>query len=221
MSSSAAGKFQDHYIVLNVEPLSDSETIHAAYSKLAQKYHPSNPETGDKEKFDQVNQAYEVLADPALRAAFDKVKGVDHEAGNPKFTGTEFFDALAKSELLRAAILCILYDRRRIKAGKPSLSLRQIDGMILAPAEEISFALWYLKKRALVINDDKSNLEISVEGMDFLEQNRPPADAVLPFIKPDALINGQAKPVETAPVLSALNRALHRNIEIPASLRAK
>jgi hypothetical protein len=225
MSSSAAGKFQDHYIVLNVEVLSDSETIHAAYSKLAQKYHPSNSETGDKEKFDQVNQAYEVLADPALRLAFDKVKGVDHEAGNPKFSGAGFFDALAKSELLRAAILCVLYDRRRIKSAKPSLSIRQMDSMILASVDEVTFALWYLKKRALVINDDKSNLEISVEGMDFLEQNRPPAEAVLPFIKPEALIKPEApvaaKPAETGPVLSALNRALNRTIEVPASLRAK
>ena len=84
MSSGAAGKFQDHYILLGIETNADSDTIQAAYSRLAQKFHPSNPETGDKTKFDAVNQAYEVLADPTLRAAFDKVKGVDHEAGNPK-----------------------------------------------------------------------------------------------------------------------------------------
>jgi hypothetical protein len=47
MSSPLAGKFQDHYLILNVEPKSDSEAIQAAYTKLAQKFHPNNLETGD------------------------------------------------------------------------------------------------------------------------------------------------------------------------------
>ena len=87
MSSSVSGKFQDYYIVLGIEPRSDSETIQAAYTKLAQKYHPSNVETGNEEKFDQINTAYEILSDPALRLEFDKVKGVDQDTGNPTFSG--------------------------------------------------------------------------------------------------------------------------------------
>src|SRR5580704_10336017 len=110
MSAPVAGKFQDHYLILGVEPTADSDAIQAAYTQLAQKFHPSNPETGDQSKFDHLNQAYEVLCDPALRAAFDQVKGVDREGGNPKFSGADFFRALAQSAGLRSAILCILYD---------------------------------------------------------------------------------------------------------------
>src|SRR5580700_7962827 len=109
MSAPVSGKFQDHYIVLGVEPNADSETIQAAYTALAQKYHPSNPTTGDQEKFGALNQAYEVLCDPALRATFDQLKGVDRDGG-PKFSGADFFRALALSAGLRSAILCILYD---------------------------------------------------------------------------------------------------------------
>jgi curved DNA-binding protein CbpA len=196
MSSSAAGKFQDHYIVLGIETNADSETIQAAYSKLAQKYHPGNAETGNKEKFDQLNQAYEVLSDAGLRLAFDQVKGVDRDSGSPKFSGRDFFRALEMGAGLRSAVLCVLYDRRRVKSFKPSLSLRQLEGMLIATPEELNFAIWYLKKRGLVANDDKSNMEISVEGMDFLEQSRPSADVMMAFMKEDALAEG-AEPLRS------------------------
>ncbi len=222
MSSGPAGKFQDHYIVLGVEPNADSDTIQAAYARLAQKYHPSNADTGNQEKFDALNQAFEVLADPALRAAFDKVKGVDPEAGNPKFTGPEFFDALEHSALLRSAVLCLLYDRMRVKSFKPSLSMRHMEGMLNVNGEALNFALWYLKKRNLVINDDKSALAITVDGMDFLEQNRPSEEDVMKFIKSSAVLASAKQPVRkpeeepaatksSEPVLNALSRALGRS----------
>jgi len=234
MSSGAAGKFQDHYVTLGIETNSDSDTIQAAYSKLAQKFHPSNAEFGDQTKFDAVNMAFEVLSDPSLRAAFDKVKGVDHEAGNPKFTGHEFFQALEDSASLRFAILCILYDRRRIKSYKPSLSLRHLEGMMQVSADELNFALWYIKQRGFAINDDKSSMAITVEGMDYLEKNQPRPEAVMKFIKPDALANPMpaAKPRKPAearmeePVMNVLSRALLRHTspeeaQQPAAVRTK
>jgi DnaJ domain len=217
MSSSVAGKFQDHYAILAIEPTADSQTIQAAYAKLAQEFHPGNTETGDKTKFDAVNQAYEVLSDPGLRAAFDQVKGVDREGGKPKFTGAEFFEALEQSAGLRAAVLCILYDRRRVKSFKPSLSMRHLDAMLHVTGEALNFALWYLKKRSLVIYDDKSAMEITVDGMDFLEQNRPSPEAVMPFIRPDSLATPwiatppSATPKPAEPVLNVLSRVLQRS----------
>jgi curved DNA-binding protein CbpA len=203
MSSSVGGKFQDHYIVLGVEPNADSQAIRAAHAKLTEKY------AGDKGKLDNLNQAFEVLCDPDLRASFDKVKGVDLEVGGPKFTGPEFFEALEQSAGLRAAILCILYDRRRVKSFKPSLSMRHLDGMLHVKGEALNFALWYLKKRSFVVYDDKSAMEITVEGMDFLEQNRPSPDVVLHFIKPESLAHPVKAPI-TEPVLNVLGRALSR-----------
>jgi curved DNA-binding protein CbpA len=217
MSAPVSGTFQDHYSLFGIDPGADSETIKAAYARLAEKYHPNNPVSGDAHKFECVNQAYGVLSDPQLRAAFDKVKGVDLEGGNPKFTGAEFFRALAQSAGLRAAVLCILYDRRRVKSFKPSLSMRHLEGMLVVGGESLNFALWYLKKRALVVYDDKSAMEITVEGMDFLEQNRPTPEQVMGFIRRDALVEPEPLPAlapETTaaePLLNVLSRALQRN----------
>ena len=60
--------------------------------------------------------------------------------------------------------------------------MRNVLGMLQATEEEINFALWYLKQRNLVINDDKSNLVITVEGLDFLENQTPSPEAVMRFI---------------------------------------
>lgn len=214
MSAPVAGKFQDHYIVLGVEPDADTDAIQAAYARLGDKY------AGDTERLAILQQAYEVLSDPDLRASFDAVKGVDIEKGAPKFTGAEFFDALEKSAGLRSAVLSILYDRRRVKSFKPSLSNRHLDGMLLVTGEALNFALWYLKKRGFVIYDDKSAMEITVDGMDFLEQNRPSPEVVLQFIKPEAVVSPATSSVTRSvtspspsrePVLNVLSRALQRN----------
>ncbi len=202
MSSSSAAKFQDHYALLNLDPKSNSETIQAAYTKLAQKYHPGNTDTGNAEKFEAVNLAYEVLSDPELRKGFDKLKGVD-TGGDPKFSGLEFFEAMGRGTGLRSALLCLLYDRRRTRPFTPSLSMRHIENMLMAVPEELNFALWYLKQRSLVINDDKSSLQITVDGMDALEANRPSPELVMPFFKPGAMAAPTKEPEGTMPATLA------------------
>ena len=220
MSAPLAGKFQDHYAILGVDPKSDSETIQRAYAKLAQKYYPNNSATANAEMFEAVNTAYETLSDPELRGVFDKVKGVGQEESGPKFSGMEFFDALGRDSVLRAAILCVLYDRRRTKPTAPSLSMRHLEVIIEASEVELSSALWYLKQRGLAASDDKSSLQITVDGMDFLESNKPAAEDVMAFIKPSAITGApaqsQAKPSiqpkpEVESVMATLNRALARS----------
>jgi curved DNA-binding protein CbpA len=193
MSAPLAGKFTDHYEVLGVEPKAEMETIKAAYARLAQLYHPNNPETGDKEKFELVAGSYEILCDPVLRKEFDKVKGIGEEGG-PKFTGLPFFQALGRENALRTAMLCVLYDRRRTKPFTPSLSMRNLENTLSATQEELNFALWYLKQRSLVSMDDKSSFQITVDGMDFLEENRPDENVVMPLIKAAALAAAPVAP---------------------------
>jgi curved DNA-binding protein CbpA len=182
MSAPLAGKFQDHYKVLGIDAKSNLETIHQAYGKLAEKYHPRNDKTGDQGMFDAINLAYEVLCDSGLRDAFDKLKGGEDKT-EFKFSGLEFFQALGHETALRAALLCVLYDRRRLKPSTPSLSMRRVENMLETTEEGLSFALWYLKQRNLVASDDKSNLIITVEGMDYLETNPPTPESVMPLIK--------------------------------------
>jgi hypothetical protein len=211
MSAPLAGKFQDHYAVLGVEPRSDSDTIQQAYSKLAQRYHPKNATTGDAEKFEAVNAAYETLSDPDLRSVFDKLKGVGADDGGPKFSGAEFFEAMGREAMRRMAILCVLYDRRLTKPLAPSLSMRHLELIVEGSPEELSTSMWYLKQRGLAASDDKSSVHITVDGMDFLETKKPAAGEVMALIKSAAKPAAAAKPTrESESVLDTLNRALGR-----------
>lgn len=66
--------FIDYYQVLGVAKTATAEQIKKAYRKLARKYHPDlNPDDNEaKLKFQQLNEAQEVLTDPEKRKQYDK-----------------------------------------------------------------------------------------------------------------------------------------------------
>jgi DnaJ-class molecular chaperone len=67
--------FKDYYATLGVTKASSEKEIKQAFRKLARKHHPDvNP--GDKaseSKFKEINEAYEVLGDPAKRKKYDEL----------------------------------------------------------------------------------------------------------------------------------------------------
>ncbi len=64
----------DYYKVLGVDKTASKEDIRKAYRKLARKYHPDlNPnDESAKQKFQQINEANEVLSDPEKRKKYDQ-----------------------------------------------------------------------------------------------------------------------------------------------------
>lgn len=67
-------EYVDYYKILGIDKSAADSDIKSAYRKLARKYHPDlNPK--DKEankKFQQINEANEVLSDPEKRKKYDK-----------------------------------------------------------------------------------------------------------------------------------------------------
>lgn len=76
---------QDYYELLDVPRDASDRDIKKAYRRLAMKYHPDrNPDDkAAEDKFKEISEAYEVLADAQKRAAYDQFghAGVDGQSG--------------------------------------------------------------------------------------------------------------------------------------------
>lgn len=66
--------FIDYYKILEIDKSATEADIKKAYRKLARKYHPDvNPnDESAKSKFQEINEAHEVLSDPEKRKKYDK-----------------------------------------------------------------------------------------------------------------------------------------------------
>ncbi len=101
------------YELLQVEPSAGLPEIRAAYRRLVLQYHPDrNPEADAQEMTQRLNRAYEVLSDPAQKAAYDwRLSGEpgrppgweDQERVDPSSgprSGVRFFGGLPRSAWL-------------------------------------------------------------------------------------------------------------------------
>jgi curved DNA-binding protein len=71
-------QFKDYYAILGVPRNASEEDIKKAFRKFARQYHPdvAKDKKAAEEKFKEINEAYEVLGDPANRQKYDRL-GMD------------------------------------------------------------------------------------------------------------------------------------------------
>jgi curved DNA-binding protein len=82
-------EFKDYYQSLGVSRDASQEDIRKAFRKLAREYHPdvAKDKKAAEEKFKEINEAYEVLSDPAKRKKYDTLGANWNRAQPPPGAG--------------------------------------------------------------------------------------------------------------------------------------
>ena len=77
---------KDYYKILGVDRGATNDDIKKAFRKLAHKYHPDKGGGKEaEEKFKEVNEAYQVLSDPAKRSQYDRFGSTMGGGSGPGF----------------------------------------------------------------------------------------------------------------------------------------
>ena len=166
------GKPLDCYEVLQVNPTAEPDTIHRIYRLLAQRFHPDNKETGDDARFREIHEAYVTLSDAAKRAKYDIYY---HQQKQDRWrlvsAGAKAEDDFEIEQINRLTVLETLHAKRRLEPDGSGMGLSDIESLTGRPREHLQFTIWYLVQKKLVQRDDSSQLLITADGVDFLEQN--------------------------------------------------
>ena len=169
----AEGDFVDFYEVMQINNTAEPEAVQRVYRVLAARYHPDNTETGDIERFLLVKEAFRILNDPKLREEYDRNFAQHKQGPIPIFMTKEFTEGVDGESNRRLGVLCLLYNKRKQNPSAPSVSVLELEQMMFIPREHLTFTLWYLKSKRFVSTDERSSINITAEGIDYLEVNLP------------------------------------------------
>ena len=93
---------KNYYKILQIDRNASPEIIEKAYKTLAKKYHPDLQSENNKEKYGEIfkviNEAYQTLSDPYLKASYDKSLS-DNEISRDKYDMLYRQNQELKSEL--------------------------------------------------------------------------------------------------------------------------
>ena len=162
----------DFYEELQVSAGAEPETIHRVYRLLAQRFHPDNKESGNEARFRAITDAYNVLSDPEKRARYDVIHQQQrHDRWRLVSAGANSENDFEMEVSVRLTLLEALYTRRRVEPGQPAIYSTDLESLLGRPREHLEFTIWYLVQRKFISKDDHSRLQITADGVDYLEQN--------------------------------------------------
>ena len=163
-----ASSFIDYYKVMGVRPNISPTDLSRRFHRLAKRYHPDNPVTGDRDRFDQLVEAHTVLKDTERRAQYDHlydqiVGSVQSHTPDPVEA-----DTVGKDVDIQARLLTVFYGRRRHYVNDPGVPEMELERIFGCPIANLEFHLWYLKAKGWIERLENGMLAITVLGIDHV-----------------------------------------------------
>ena len=156
----------DHYEVLQLSQNADSDTLERVFRLMAKRYHPDNPDSGNEDTFREVHEAYEVLTDPARRAAFDvqydKHKSMQWQVFDQDVTRGSH----QEDQKIFSGVLSLLYAARRSNPESGGVGSIDLERKLGVPREHLEFPFWYMKKRGWIEILQSGQFAITIDGIE-------------------------------------------------------
>jgi curved DNA-binding protein len=162
--------FVDYYELMQISPNADSDTVHRVYRMLAQRFHPDNRDSGNAEEFRQITEAYQILGDSTLRAAYDVRHKEARRLAWKIFDQPHAAQGIEAERHKRHGVLEVLYRKRTMQPEQPAMSLRDLEDLLGVPKEHLEFTIWYLKEGQYVTRGDNGRVTITLRGVDLTEE---------------------------------------------------
>lgn len=161
-----SSEFVDYYEILEISPNANLGTIERMFRHFAQRYHPDNPQTGDRLRFDMVVEAHDALKDSVSRARYD-IEYQNRVNGRSTFSAKiRDTDGIGQGIDVQNKLLSLLYIRRRQSVREPGLGEMELERLSGCPGEHLEFHLWYLKEKGWIKRTENGTFAITVEGVD-------------------------------------------------------
>lgn len=162
-----ANGFVDYYKVLGVKPSVSADDLSRRFHRLAKRYHPDNPQTGNRERFDLIVEAHNMLKDTGKRAKYDvmfkQVFGSTDDYA-PEGSG----DTVGRDVDIQSKLLYVFYNKRRHNIRDPGVPELELERIFNCKIESLEFHLWYLKAKNWIERLENGMMSITVEGIDHI-----------------------------------------------------
>jgi curved DNA-binding protein CbpA len=158
--------FVDYYETLEVSPNANSETIERMFRYLAQRYHPDNQDTGDRDRFDLVLEAHNTLRDTVKRVQYDIEYKQQVSAHAKLVEDASDSHGIERDVEVQARLLSLFYTKRRNNIREPGIGDAELSHLLDCPQEHLEFHLWYMKEKRWIERREDGLLAITIDGVD-------------------------------------------------------
>ena len=162
--------FVDYYKVLGIKPDMSADELARRFHRLAKRYHPDNPQTGNRERFDLIVEAHNMLKDLGRRAKYDIL--YNQIVGSTQAYSTDGDvtggDTVGKDVDIQSKLLSVFYNNRRRNIRDPGVPEMELERIFNCKIENLEFHLWYLKAKKWIERLENGMFSITVEGIDHI-----------------------------------------------------
>ena len=184
-------EFVDYYEVLEASTNASFDTIERIFRFLAKRFHPDCSESGDRQRFSRIVEAYETLRDPEKRAEYDakfqsqhaEEKAIVREAGHASNDTAD-----------RHRLLTLLYAQRRRDMTNPGIGISTLEHVMNLPMEVLEFHVWYFREKGMLNREESGTLSITAAGVDKIEATieKQEAASMMRIAQANSSIEGEA-----------------------------